>query len=102
VSTAVRRKTLTIGELYDQPALMDLPTLAVALSIAESTCYLLAAKGRLPVEAVRLGRKQFVRTAEVLAWLHLPENSEAPGARTPEASVEPINKTAAKQIGENS
>ncbi|MFI6347287.1 hypothetical protein [Streptomyces sp. NPDC050560] len=69
---------LTVGELYEQPPLMRLwPTFGgQILQQPESTTYQLAAEKRLPVEAVRLGRTQFVRTADVLAWLHLPADCE--------------------------
>lgn len=100
--TTVARLPLTIGELYDQPALMDLRTLSRALGIAESTGYQLAAEDRLPVEIVRLGRRRVARTADVLAFLHLPENSDAAGVVPPTASDEHARKSTAKQTGANS
>jgi hypothetical protein len=90
VTTAVRRKALTIGDLYDQPPLMPLwPTFGRDIcGLSESTTYLLGAEDRLPVETVRLGRKRYVRTSDVLVWLRLPDTSEAPTGATAEASNE--------------
>ncbi|GAA1283485.1 helix-turn-helix transcriptional regulator [Streptomyces javensis] len=96
--TAVRRKKRTIAELYDQPALIDLPTFGEFTDTATSTIYQLAAEGRLPVETVRLGRKRFVRTADVLAWLHLPHNDNGAGCE-PTPSVEHVNESTSKRNG---
>jgi hypothetical protein len=75
----VRAAALTVAELYDKPPLMPLwPDFGQGVcQMAESTTYQLAAENRLPVETVRLGRKRFVRTIDVLAWLHLPSKSDA-------------------------
>ncbi|WP_046505931.1 MerR family transcriptional regulator [Streptomyces odonnellii] len=90
---------LSIAEILDQPAMVPLwPTVGRALGLSESTTYQLGAEGRLPVEVVSLGRRKFVRHVDLLAWLHLPENSDAAGGATPTASSEHV-ETAAKQIG---
>ncbi|MGW6743744.1 helix-turn-helix domain-containing protein [Streptomyces sp. NPDC055025] len=104
MTTAVRHKTLTIADLYDQPPLMPLwPDFGGGvLLLSESSTYLFAAQKRLPVETVRLGRKQYVRTTDVLTWLNLPENSDAPKAATSEASSEHVSETPSKQIGTRS
>ncbi|QXE36945.1 DNA-binding protein [Streptomyces sp. GMY02] len=96
--------SLTIGEIYARPPLMPLwPDFGRGVCrFSESTTYLLAAQKRLPVETVRLGRKQFVRTADVLTWLHLPENSEAATGATATASDEHSNESTAKKTGEHS
>ncbi|MFI0772348.1 DNA-binding protein [Streptomyces sp. NPDC021218] len=100
MTTAVRRTALTIADLYGQPPLMALwPTFGRDVCLlAESTTYQLAAENRLPVETVRLGRKRFVRTADVIAWLHLPQNDDSAAGATATPSVEHISETAAQQI----
>jgi predicted DNA-binding transcriptional regulator AlpA len=97
---------MTVADLYSQPPLMRLwPDFGKRVcQMAESTTYQLANENKLPVETIRLGRKQMVRTADVLAWLHLPAtpaNSDAAGGATPAASDE-NDKSAAKQTGANS
>ncbi|MBI0294468.1 DNA-binding protein [Streptomyces sp. PRKS01-29] len=99
MTTAVRRTALTIAELYDQPPLMDLPTFAKVSGSAISTIYQLAAEGRMPVETVRLGRKRFVRTADVLAWLHLPHNDDKARDAAQALSVEHVNESTSKRNG---
>ncbi|WJD99735.1 helix-turn-helix transcriptional regulator [Streptomyces antimycoticus] len=96
---AARRKKRTIAELYDQPALMDLPTFGEFTETAISTIYQLAAEGRLPIETVRLGRKRFVRTADVLAWLHLPHNDDSARVAAQALSVEHVNESTSKRNG---
>jgi len=87
MTTAVRRKALTIGEILDQPALMPLwPNVGQALGLAESTTYQLAAENKLPIETIRLGRKRVCRTVDVLAFLGL--HDDAAGVPAPTAPVE--------------
>ncbi|MFD7319371.1 DNA-binding protein [Streptomyces sp. NPDC059883] len=94
---------LSIAEILDQPALVPLwPTVGKALAQAESTTYLLAARGELPFEVVRLGRRRYVRHVDLLAFLHLPANSDAAAVAPATASNEHVNETAAKQIGTRS
>lgn len=63
---------LSIAEILDQPALMPLwPSVGQALGQAESTTYQLAAKGELPFEVVKLGRRRYVRTVDVQNFLGL-------------------------------
>ncbi|WP_241778552.1 helix-turn-helix domain-containing protein [Streptomyces sp. AcH 505] len=100
MTTALRREALTVAQLYDQPPLMPLwPTFGQAIcGMSESTTYQLAAEDRLPIETVRMGRKRYVRTADVLAWLHLPTTSETPAVAPAEASDE-HDQNASQQIG---
>jgi hypothetical protein len=102
--TAVRRKTLAIAELYDQPPLMPLwPDLgAGVLGWSESTTYEAAARNELPVELVRVGRRRYARTADVLAWLHLPQNDDGARDAAPAPSVEHAIESTSKQIGTHS
>ncbi|MFF2525931.1 helix-turn-helix domain-containing protein [Streptomyces liangshanensis] len=104
MSTVVPSPFLLVGDLYAQPPLMLLwPTFGSGVcGMSETTTYHLAAQDRLPVETVRLGRKRYVRTADVLAWLHLPENDDAAAAVTATASSENASKSAAKQTGATS
>ncbi|MDT3395474.1 hypothetical protein RKE29_02205 [Streptomyces sp. B1866] len=92
---------LTIAKLYDQPPLMPLwPDFGRGIcQMAESTTYQLAAQDRLPVETVRLGRKRFVRTADVIAWLRLPQNDDGAAGATATPSVEHVNESTSQQIG---
>ena len=86
---AVRRKALTIAELYDQPPLMPVLTFTGSiLGMADSTAFQLIKEGRLPVETVRVARKRYVRTSDVLAWLHLQPNGDGTGSSHPAPSVE--------------
>ncbi|MEW1719810.1 DNA-binding protein [Streptomyces sp. NPDC093109] len=80
-------RPFTIAEIYDQPAMVPLwPGVGRALGLAESTTYQLAAQHRLPVEVVRLGRRQFVRRVDLLTFLHLPTTSDAAEGATSTAS----------------
>ncbi|MFF1417444.1 DNA-binding protein [Streptomyces sp. NPDC058280] len=100
MTTAASTPALTIADLYTQPPLMRLwPDFGHRVcGMAESTTYQLAAENRLPVEILRIGRRKFVRTADVLVWLHLPNNSDAVAVAPAAASSEHIGTTA-KQIG---
>lgn len=75
---AVHRQTLTIADLVacDRPPLMPLwPDLGEGvLRLSESTTYEYADAGRLPVGLVRVGRRRYARTVDVLAWLGLTQN----------------------------
>lgn len=88
---------LSIADLYAQPPLMPLwPTFGRDICLlAESTTYQLASQGRLPVPTVRLGRKLYVRTRDVLAFCGLPahpENDSAAGGN-PTAPIEHTTPT---------
>ncbi|QXE36177.1 helix-turn-helix domain-containing protein [Streptomyces sp. GMY02] len=94
---------LSIAEILDQPAMVPLwPTVGRALGISASTTYQLAAEDRMPFEVVRLGRRLSVRHVDLLAYLHLRENSEADAAATATASDEHSNESTAKKTGEHS
>lgn len=94
---------LSIAEILDQPALVPLwPIVGQALGQAESTTYQLAARDELPFELVRLGRRRYVRHVDLLAFLHLPTNSDAARGPALTASSEHVNETAAKRIGTSS
>lgn len=74
----VRRKLLTVAELYDQPPLMPMITFVVGvLQQSERWGYAAAARGELPLELVPVGRGRFVRTADVLQYCGLPQVSES-------------------------
>ncbi|AVH57861.1 MULTISPECIES: DNA-binding protein [Streptomyces] len=77
----MKDRLFTVAQMYDQPPLMPLwPDFGRGVcQLAESTTFQLAAEGRLPVETVRLGRKRYVRTIDVLTWLHLPTNDDSAG-----------------------
>jgi hypothetical protein len=81
---------LSVAELYDHPPLMRLwPTFGRDVcQLAEATTYQLASEGRLPVEVVRLGRRRYVRTSDVLAWLHLSPNDDGAEVAPPTPPVE--------------
>ena len=69
-----RRKSMTIAEILDQPALVPLwPTVGQALGLAESTTYQLAAEGRLPIEVIRLGRRRVARTVDLWNFLGIED-----------------------------
>ncbi|KAB8167041.1 hypothetical protein FH609_011600 [Streptomyces sp. 3MP-14] len=80
-------KPLTVAELYDQPPLMPVwPTFGRdVLGLSQSGTYKFLAEGRLPVQAIPVGRRHVVRTADVLAWLHLPASGDAAGSSHPTA-----------------
>lgn len=90
-------QALTIAEILNLPALVPLwPTAGQALGLAESTTYQLAAQSRLPFEVIPLGRRRFVRTVDLHAFLGLtPRNDNGAGGATPTPSVEHINESAA-------
>ena len=66
-------KTLTIGELQNLPATIDLLTAAKAFGIGRSLAYELADpdRGEFPVEVLRFGSRLRVRTIDVLNALGL-------------------------------
>lgn len=70
---------LTIAQvLAHESALMDLPTFFDACGVAHSTGYAEAAKGALPIEVIRLGRRRYVRTTDAWKFLGLlPEGNGA-------------------------
>lgn len=78
---------MTVADLLNQPPLMPIwPDFGrdVCRQSASST-YRLAAQDRLPVPVVRIGGspedgrrgRRFVRTADVIAWLHLTDVAAA-------------------------
>jgi hypothetical protein len=98
-TTTERPAPLTVGDLLTRPPLMpvwpDFGRDVCQLSRAE--VYRLAAADLLPVPVVWIGSsptrkrgKRFVRTADVLAWLNIPGNSEAAAAATATTSDERI------------
>lgn len=72
---------LTVDELRDLPAVVDVPTAGRAYGIGSRHAYELARRGDFPVPVRRLGRLMRVRTADLLADL-APETTTA-GAPTP-------------------
>ncbi|MFJ6293239.1 DNA-binding protein [Streptomyces griseoviridis] len=72
-------RPLTIAEILDLPAVVPLwPTVGRALGLAESTTYQLAAQGRLPFEAIPLGRRKVVRTVDLHNFLGIrPKETDA-------------------------
>lgn len=75
---------LTVADLLDMPPLMPIwPDFGRDVcQLSASSTYRLAAQDQLPVPVVRIGGspegrrgKRFVRTADVLAWLHLADTS---------------------------
>lgn len=60
---------LTVDELRDLPAVVDVPTAGRAYGIGSRHAYELARRGDFPVPVRRLGRLMRVRTADLLADL---------------------------------
>jgi hypothetical protein len=83
-------ESLTIGDLYAAPPLLPLwPELGRVLGLSEGSTYALAARGDLPMDLVRVGRRRYARTADVLAWLHL-NVSDSATANTSRSGPDPI------------
>ncbi|MGC4191945.1 MAG: hypothetical protein QM589_12410 [Thermomicrobiales bacterium] len=76
-------------EILDQsPGLMGFGDFLRVAGIARTMGYSLLAKDALPVQPVRLGRRVFVRTADVRRWLGIdPAPAAAPAS-------EPIDQAA--------
>lgn len=95
MTTAVRRKALTVAEVYALPAMATAKDAFAAIGISQELGYELIRTKQFPINTVPLGRAIRVRRSDLLAFLGLG-NDETPGGATPEASDERINKSTAK------
>ncbi|WP_045876464.1 hypothetical protein [Pseudofrankia sp. DC12] len=85
------RTPLTLAEIEQLPASVDLPTAGRALNIGRTLAYTLARAGTFPVPVHRHGRAYRVYTADILAALRrdrpaqpaATEHSAGPTARRP-------------------
>ncbi|MFI0453108.1 DNA-binding protein [Actinomadura sp. 6N118] len=80
---------MTMGELLDLPATVDLPTAGRAFGLGRNTSYQLARRGEFPCRVLRLGRSYVVPTAELLRVLGL----DLPNGPTPEDSATTVRPT---------
>ena len=62
---------LTIDELRDLPATIDLPTAARALGLGRTKAYELARNGQFPCRILRIGSSYRIPTPELLRYLGL-------------------------------
>ncbi|MER6000876.1 helix-turn-helix domain-containing protein [Nonomuraea angiospora] len=63
------RRTLTLAEIQQLPAVVDLVTAGRALGLGRTTAYQLAKDGHFPCRIIRIGKKYLVPTAALLALL---------------------------------
>ncbi|MFF3060896.1 hypothetical protein [Streptomyces sp. NPDC057909] len=95
MTTAVRRKALTVAEVYALPAMATAKDAFAAIGISQELGYELIRTKQFPINTIPLGRAIRVRRSDLLAFLGL-ENSDATGGPAPAASDELINKSTAK------
>ncbi|MFM9643592.1 DNA-binding protein [Streptomyces turgidiscabies] len=77
--TAVRRKTLSVAEALALPVMFDVwPTVGQALDIGRTATYQLAREGTLPVPVIRIGKQLRARRSDLLTFLGIAEENEAP------------------------
>lgn len=74
-----RAKGMTVAELRELPASIDMETLFRALALGRSKGYELLRKDEMPVEILRFGRAYRARTADVLALLGVDQATTGTG-----------------------
>ncbi|WP_045878589.1 hypothetical protein [Pseudofrankia sp. DC12] len=67
------RSPLTLAEIYQLPAAVDLITAARAFDLGSSAAYALARRGEFPVPVHRYGRAYRVHTVDILNALQTAE-----------------------------
>lgn len=76
MSTAVRRKTLSVAEALALPVMFDVwPTVGQALDIGRTATYQLAREDALPIPVVRVGRQLRARRSDLLNFLGIREEN---------------------------
>lgn len=71
IDSAEHDRKLTLADIEDLPAMLDVPTAGRLLGISRATAYRLAATDDLPVLVVPVGRSLRVPAAPLLALLRL-------------------------------
>jgi hypothetical protein len=69
---------LTLAQVRELPAAVDVPTAALALSMSRSALYEAIAEGRCPVQTITVGRRIRVLTHSLIAVLE--GNGQTPAA----------------------
>lgn len=69
---------MTLAELGDLPAVIDLVTAGRALGLGRTKTYELAQTGAFPCRIIRVGKKYLVPTPELLDLLGYPGGSHRP------------------------
>lgn len=85
MTTAVRRKALTVAEVYALPAMPTAKDAFAAMGIGNDLGYGLINSDEFPIPVIKLGRALRVRRSELLAYLGLGDD-EAAGGPAPAAS----------------
>jgi hypothetical protein len=70
---------LSVAEVGELPAVVDLVTAGQALGLGRTKAYQLARTGQFPCPVIRAGKTYLVPTAGLLAVLGLPVPSRADG-----------------------
>ena len=70
--------SMSISELRQLPAIVDLVTAARALGLGRTKAYELARRGEFPCHLFRIGDTYRVPTAALLKLLEVPETDPAP------------------------
>jgi hypothetical protein len=70
---------LSLAEVGELPAVVDLVTAGQALGLGRTKAYQLARSGQFPCPVIRAGKTYLVPTAGLLAVLGLPVPSRADG-----------------------
>lgn len=70
--TAMTDRAMTVQNLLDLPAVVDIETAGRALGIGRTLAYQLARTDQFPCEVVRAGRAFRVVTADLRRVLHVP------------------------------
>ncbi|MBV2364106.1 helix-turn-helix domain-containing protein [Streptomonospora nanhaiensis] len=84
-------KPLTIAELYNLPAVVDLMTAARALNMGRTLAYELAKAGKFPCRVIRYGDSYRVPTSEILRFLELPVFGDPGGAPHHQDRLRPLS-----------
>jgi hypothetical protein len=72
------RPGMSLAELGELPAVIDLVTAGKALGLGRTKTYELAQAGEFPCRIIRVGKKYLVPTPELLALLGYPGSMRCP------------------------
>jgi hypothetical protein len=81
---------LSVEEILDLPAAVDLVTAGRALGRGRTWCHEQARAGAFPLPLLRLGRSYAVRRSDLLAYLGLDgSGTDPPDVQRPDAATRP-------------
>ena len=82
------RPGLTVAQVQQLPAAVDLVTAGRALGLGRTKSYQLARDGQFPCRVIRIGKSYLVPTAELLALLGLQPGHRAAAQTSTSTSKE--------------